>query len=463
MENPHRVHPMLVMLVVGVGTLLSAMAGSAVTLALPRIGREFEVSIGSAGWVLEAYLLAVTSLLLLAGRASDAVGHRVVYLVGFAWFGLASTACGFANNLQVLVAGRIFQGVGGAMLMATAPALLTTAFPPNRRGFALGTVSTATYIGLTVGPPLGGFLVTHVSWRWVFFINAPSALVVVALGAALLPRPERTPGTRWDLEGTVTLLAGLPLALIAIDQGHNWGWLSLRTLTAAAGGMALLVLFVLLELRSADPLLQVRLFHSRELSCATVSAVGNYVGVFVAIILTPYYLTEGLGLTSSRAGLLLSIQPVVMAFVASPSGRLSDRIGTRSLSVAGLLVFAAGLAGLSTVGPATEPVVVAAWLAVMGLGTGVFISPNSSALMGAAPNHQQGVAAGVLAVGRNLGMMAGVAVAMTVFSAAGGRTARAWTETEYHALRLGLLIASGVALLSAVASAMRAPGNHSHG
>ena len=455
MESHDRVRPILVMLVVGVGTLLSAMAGSAVTLALPRIGQEYGVSIGSAGWVVEAYLVAVTSLLLVAGRASDAVGHRTIYLVGFGWFGLASVACGFADNLEMLVAGRILQGVGGAMLMATAPALLTTAFPPSRRGFALGTVSTATYVGLTVGPPLGGFLVTHASWRWVFFLNGPSALVVVGLGFVLLPTAARAPRERWDVAGTLTLMAGLPFALVAIDQGHDWGWLSWRTLGAATGGVTLLGTFVWLELRCSDPLLQLRLFRSRQLTGATLSAVANYVALFICIILIPYYLTEGLGLTSSAAGFLLSVQPVIMAIVASPSGRLSDRIGTRSLAVAGMLIFSAGMAGLATIGPTTPPGVVAIWLAVMGFGTGVFISPNSSALMGAAPKHQQGVAAGVLAVARNLGMMAGVAVSMSVFQAAGGRTARVWTDTEFAALRLALAIGSGVAFLGAFASAIR--------
>lgn len=446
----------LVALVVGIGTLLSALAGSAVALALPEIGRELGVSIGSASWVMEAYLLAVTVLLLPAGRASDLLGHRAVYVAGFLLFGVASLACGLAPSFGLMVAARLLQGGGGALLMAAAPALLTTSFPSRERGRALGIVSTATYAGLTAGPPLGGALIAGLGWRWVFFLNVPTAALIVALGLAVLPRPtSRKRGVAWDPMGILALSAGLPVLLVAVVEGPTWGWLAPRTLALALGGLALLAGFTLLEKRVRAPLLHLELFRSRVFTGAVLSAIANYVALFVPIFLLPFGLREGLGLTPGATGAFLAVQPFVMALVASPSGWLSDRVGTRWLATSGMALLAVGLVGLSTLREGFGSAATVAWLAVMGLGTGVFISPNSSALMGAAPRAQQGVAGGVLAVARNLGMMAGVALAVSLFRALGGRTGHEWSALDFEALRACLAVAAGVAALGAVAAALR--------
>jgi EmrB/QacA subfamily drug resistance transporter len=445
----------LVALVVGVGTLLSAMAASTVTLALPELGRELGISIDTAGWVMEAFLVAVTVLLLPAGRGSDVLGHGKVYLAGFVVFGLASLACGLAASFGWLIAFRVVQGVGGALIMATAPALLTTSFPATERGKALGIVSTATYTGLTIGPPLGGVMVSTLGWRWVFFLNVPTAALILGMGAAFLPRGTKRKAPPPDVAGTVSLAVGLPLLLVAIIEGPTWGWLAPGTLALGLGGAAVLAAFVAIEARARSPLLAPSLFASPAFSGAALSAMANYVSLFVPIMLMPYYLREGLGLRPIEVGLLLTAQPLVMAIVASPAGWLSDRIGTTGLATAGMALLAAGLVGLATIGAESHVATVGAWLGLMGLGTGIFISPNSSALMGAAPPDRQGVAGGVLAVARNLGMMAGVATAMTVFTVAGGTTGREWTAGEFSALRWALHVGAAVAVLGAAAAALR--------
>jgi EmrB/QacA subfamily drug resistance transporter len=448
-----------VLLVVGLGTFLGAAQGSTVNLALPDIGRDLGIAIDLTGWVVSAFLLAVTVLLLVAGRASDLLGHRKVYLVGQLLFGLASLVAGLCDGIGTLIAARLVQGCGGAMVMATGPALLTTSFPPSQRGRALGMLATATYTGLTIGPPIGGWIVAQFSWRWVFFLNLPVALLITALGWLYLPRAVRRRAVPFDWGGAAALVLGLPLLLVALAQGERWGWGSELTLTCAAAGGLLVALFVILQRRGSSPLLDFGLFRSRVFTGAVLSALGNYVALFIPIILLPFYLIEALDVTPSRAGLLLSAQPIMMAVVTSPSGRLSDRIGSRGLATGGLLVLAVGLAGLATVGPTTSTFVVAAWLAVMGLGTGIFISPNSSALMGAAPPAQQGVAGSVMAVARSLGMIIGVAAATSIYVAAGGQTGRAWIAADYQALRVALWVAAGVSVASAVAAALR--GGHS--
>ncbi|MBN2359133.1 MAG: MFS transporter [Deltaproteobacteria bacterium] len=444
--------PGLTLLVIGTGTFLSAMAASTIALALPDLGRELGVSIESSRWVMQAYLMSVTSLMLVAGRLADLFGLRRAYLAGFALFGVAATACGLAPGYWALVIARLLQGIGGAFIMSTAPALLTTSFPAERRGQALGMLSTGTYAGLTIGPPLGGLIISTLGWRWVFFLNAPATILVLALGLWLLPHRDPRPGQRLDWSGTATLISGLPLLLLVLSQGTAWGWLTVRTLGVAAPALGLLGLFVAIERRRQQPLLDLALFGSPRFSGATLSAIFNYVALFSQSILLPFYLTEGLGLTSAHAGLLLTAQPLLMAIVVSPAGALSDRLGTRPLATAGMLLMAAALAGMTTLDRGSGQLAVFAWLALLGLGTGIFISPNSSALMGAAPRRQQGVAGGVMATARNLGMVIGIAVATAVFYACGGATGRSWSATDYAALHRALWVAAAVGVLGAATS-----------
>lgn len=453
-ETPDR-RRWLVALVVGLGTLLSAMAGSTVTLALPELGRDLDISIDTAGWVMEAFLLTVAVLLLPAGRGGDLLGHSRVYMIGFIVFGLASLACGLVSGFYELIAARVVQGIGGALIMSTAPALLTTSFSPKERGKALGIVSTATYTGLTIGPPLGGFLISTLGWRWVFFLNVPTGALILALGFFFLPRRSERKPVVVDVAGTASLSLGLPLFLLAVIEGPSWGWLAPATLLLGVSGALCLGAFVVIEARSKAPLLQLALFRSRVFTGAALSAIANYIALFVPLIMIPFYLREGLDLAPLSTGMLLMVQPFVMAVVASPSGWLSDKVGTRWLTTGGMILLASGLVGLSTIGGASSPVDVGLWLVLMGLGTGIFISPNSSALMGAAPRDQQGVAGGVLAVARTLGMIAGVALAMTVFTSVGGRTGEQWTHLEFTALRWTLVVAAAVCAAGAVAAALR--------
>ncbi len=449
------VRPNAVLLVVGIGTLLSALAGSAVTLILPTISKEMNISLDQASWIMISFMLAVTVLLLIFGRAGDLFGHRKVYLGGFFLFGVASLTCGLAGSFWMLVFGRLFQGVGGAMVMATGPALLTTTFPGAQRGKALGMLATATYIGLTIGPPFAGYLISSLSWRWIFYINIPITAFLFTLGLFFLPSDVRSGEKSFDFGGAFTFVVGLPLLLLALSQGHKWGWSSWQSLVCIAFGGSLLAAFFRIETRSGDPLLDLTMFRSRTFSGATLSALANYMALFIQMILLPYFLMEALRVDPAHAGLVLSAQPLMMALVASPSGWISDRIGTRGLSVVGMAILAAGLAGMSTVGANASLMVVAIWLGVMGIGTGIFISPNSSAIMGAAPRARQGVAGGIMAMARNFGMVVGVALATLVYQASGGRMGGDWGAADFHAFSVTMCVAAVIALTGAATSALR--------
>jgi len=447
--------PYLVLTVVGVGTLLSAMAGSMVNLALPDLGRDLGISIEESRWVVQSFLLAVGALLLPAGRLGDLLGHRRVYLIGYTFFGAASLLCGLAGSFASLVFFRVLQGLGSAMALAASPALLTLSFPEEQRGRALGMQSTATYVGLTLGPTLGGLIVSALGWRWTFYVYVPVTLIILILGLGFLPRKKKDKRPKYDLAGALALVLGLPLLLLLLSESQRWGLGFFMTWLSAGLGALGLSVFVLIQRRSASPLLDLNLFRSRMFTGASISAVANYIALFCVTILMPFYLEEGRGKSPAVTGMFLSVQPLLMALAASPSGWLSDRIGSRGLATTGMLIMAAGLFGLSGLGPDSGETVVILWLSMVGLGTGIFISPNSSALMGSAPRKQQGAAGAVMAESRVLGMFIGVAMATAIYNAAGGQTGTRWNPEDFDAMHLAMLAGSAAALLGALSASLR--------
>lgn len=402
-------------------------------------------------WVVTVFLLIVSALLLTFGRLGDLRGHTPVYVVGMAIFSVGATLCGIASNVGTLILFRGVQAVGAAMLFATSPAILVRIFPPEQRGRAFGLQSMLVYLGLTAGPTLGGWLTERLGWRAVFLINLPLGLVSLALSLRFLPRHEpRREGERFDPAGMGLFTLALVSLMLALNQGHAWGWRSPR-LIALLGGAALSAgLFRWIEGRVAHPLLDLGLFRNRLFTLAGLSAIANYVAIYSIIFLMPFYLIQGRGMGAGHAGLILTAQPLLMAIAAPLSGILSDRIGSRLPGTAGMVVLAVGLWLLSRLdGSAPAPQIVAA-LGVAGLGTGLFVSPNSSALMGSVPRERQGIAGGVLGTARNFGMVLGVGLAGAIYS-----TLVARGSGVIVAVEKSFLAAAGVALLGALLSAAR--------
>jgi MFS family permease len=265
------------------------------------------------------------------------------------------------------------------------------------------------------------------------------------------PRQTRHP----DWLGMVTWTVGLSLCLLVLTKGTEWGTKNYFTWGSLLIGGVILVAFVINELHQRDPLLTPSLFRQRLFTGATVSALCNYIAQFAPMILIPFFLEEGINCSPAQAGLVLSSQPLMMALVASPFGMLSDRIGSRGLATMGMLIMAGGLFGLCTLDGTSSMVDAALWYGIIGLGTGVFISPNSSALMGSVPRIQQGLAAGIMAITRNLGMLIGAAAATAIYQAAGGHTGRPWIESDFQAMRIALQLSVLVAIIGAVSAALR--------
>lgn len=448
----------LVLAAVGAGTFMSALDASIVNVALPIIRTGLRADVAAVQWVVTVYLLVVSGTLLGFGRLGDLLGHKRVYMWGFAFFVAGSLMCAFARDVTLLSAFRGVQAIGAAMLFANSAAILTACFPPHRRGRALGLLATLTYLGLTVGPPLGGLLASRFGWPAIFFVNVPIGLAAVAMSWRFIPASEAGGAReRFDWAGAAVFLVGLVTLMLGLNQGHAWGWGSPATLGTLGFAAVALTAFVAIERRGASPMLDLSLFADATFSAATASALLNYVSVYTVVFIMPFYLIQGRGLPAGRAGLLLAVQSIVMAVTAPLSGSLSDRIGPRAPIVSGLLVLAGGLAWLGTLGAATPLPVVTAALAVVGLGTGAFISPNTSALMGAAPRPRLGIASGVLAEARNVGMVLGVGLAGAVFTTVLAGAEPGPHTTFFAAVRASFLAAAAVSILAAAIAAARRP------
>jgi EmrB/QacA subfamily drug resistance transporter len=446
----------LVLLAIGIGTFMSALDGSVVNTILPVVTDYFKTDVATIEWVVTTYLLVVSGLLLSVGRLGDLRGNKVAYIWGFVIFVLGSGLCGSAPSPVFLIIARGLQAIGAAMLFANSPAILTKNFPASQRGQALGLQGAMTYLGLTTGPFLGGWLADTFGWHSVFYINIPIGMLAIWLSASIIPRDTPSGQTeRFDLPGALTFMVGLVTLLFALNQGHTLGWTSPLILGLFTASFLILGLFTRIEMRAPAPMLDLSLFKRRVFTMSTISPILNYICVYSVLFLTPFYLIQGRGLSASQAGLILTAQPILMAFTAPFSGRISDRIGSRIPTTLGMLVMAGGLFLVSRLTLESPFWMVVLGLAIGGLGTGLFVAPNNSALMGDAPRNRQGIAAGVLALARNVGMVLGIGLTGAIFTTYLSRGNPGNATTLVHAFNAGLLFASGVALLAAVVSYLR--------
>ena len=449
-------HKYLILVSVGLSSFMAALDGSVVNTVLPVIRQYFNSDVATIEWTVVIYLLVLSSLLLSFGRLGDMLGHKRIFIAGFGVFVISSMLCGLSVSAWMLVTMRAIQAFGAAMMAANSPAILTKNFPPNQRGQALGLGATMTYLGLVTGPSLGGMLAQHFGWRSIFYINVPVSLIGILFGIQLIPKDHNGEQNKepFDLPGALLFSVGLIALLFSLNQGHAYGWGSGIILGGLILSGLLLAGFIAVERRTAKPMLDLSLFNNRIFSLSSISAVLNYISLYSITFLMPFYLIQGRGLNPAQAGLLLTAQPLLMAITAPLSGSLSDKIGTRLPAMLGMAILAVGLFLLSRLTPVTPLWYILLSLATAGTGIGIFISPNNSALMGAAPRNRQGIAAGVLATARSVGMVLGVGIAgaiLTTVMAVSG-------DGLFQAIRLGYLAAMLFAILGGFASAVRKNG-----
>ncbi len=399
----------LVLSAVSVGTFMATLDGSIVNISLPRIQEAFSIDLTVVEWVSIAYLVVVGSVLLPFGRLGEVLTFRRVYLSGFVLFTVASVLCGAAPGAPALIGFRVLQGVGAGMLQAMGPAIVARTFGPGERGKALGLNAISVSLGLTLGPVLGGVLTEVATWRAVFFVNLPIGLFAIAWAMRILPREEPTGGQTFDVPGAVLSGTALLTLLLALTQGESLGWTSPVILALLVAFVLTAGLFLRVEQRAVQPMIDLGLFSIRAFSAGNASVVIAFAGLFTATFLLPFLLENAAGYPPIQAGLLLTPVPIVGALVAPFSGTLSDRIGSRVPASIGIAVMAAGLLSLSQLGPGFGPLDLVWRLGLIGVGQGLFMSPNSSAVLGSVPRHRIGTASGTLAQMRIDGQALGIA------------------------------------------------------
>ncbi len=447
-----------VLISVAFGAFMAPLDSSIVNTVLPLVSREFRADVPVIEWVVLAYLLSLSSLLLIGGRLGDLFGDKPLYVAGFALFTLSSMLCGLASGVGSLIASRVLQAIGGAMMIAIGPAILTRSFPASQWGQALGIQASVVYIGLTVGPGLGGAIASALGWRWVFFINLPIGIVAIGVALSVLRTDRKTaPGGRFDFAGAASFMLTLFTLVLVLSRGAAWGWTSGVVRVAWGSATIGAVLFFRTELRSPHPFFDIRLFRHRLFAAATVSAMLNYMATTTTAFLTPFFLIQGNQMTPGHAGSLLMAMPLVMAMVAPMSGWLSDRIGSRIPTVAGMACLATGMFLMGQLGAGGSDRQIILRLGLIGLGIGLFTTPNNSAIMGAMPRTHQGLGSGIVATARTIGNVLGVAVSGSLFGvevqkllAVLGQEALAVTGAYRHAVTIGAAIALAGAFTSLI-------------
>ncbi len=437
--------------------LLSSLGTSIANVGLPTFAETFDASFQAVQWVVLAYLLAITSLIVSAGRLGDLTGRRRLLLGGLLLFTVASSVCGLAPTLGVLIAARAVQGLGAAILLALTIAFVGEIVPKARTGSAMGLLGTMSAIGTALGPSLGGILIATLGWRAIFLVNVPLGIVAFILARRHLPGDGRRPAAeRPGFDHVGTLLLGLTLAAYAlamtIGRG-SFGLLNIALLLAALAGVGL---FLLVEARARSPLIRLAIFRDPSLSASLAMSALVSTVMMATLVVGPFYLARALGLGAAQVGLVLSVGPIAAALTGIPAGRIADRFGQQRVTIIGLIAIAAGSVVLSLT-PATRGVPgYVAPIVVITVGYALFQTANNTAVMRDVRPDQRGVTSGLLNLSRNLGLITGASVMGAVFALAAATTDI--TTARPGAVATGMRITFAVAAILTFAALAAAVG-----
>ncbi len=444
-------------LAVNIASFLITFNSSALNVALPSIGKEVGADPITMGWVVNGFLLASTALLMPLGRLADIAGRKRTFISGLLIFALSSALSALSNSAWPLVASRALQGVGGAMIFATSVAILASVFPAGRRGRAIGAYSSATYLGLSTGPFLGGLLTHRLGWRSLFLLNVPiCSLVALATMRRVKGEWAEARGEGFDLIGSALYAIPLALAIYGISSLPSAS--AVIPISIGAAGLAA---FALREENVEHPILNIALFrHNIAFALSNLAALINYSATFGIGFLMSLYLQFIRGLDPQIAGLILVSQPAAQAAFSPIAGRLSDRVEPRIVASAGMALTALGIAALSLSGEGGDLWIIMAELSIIGLGFASFITPNTAAIMGSVEPKFFGMASSTLATMRLAGQTMSMAIAMMVLSAqiGGARIAPEIFPSLLMGIRNSLMIFSALCAAGTFASLARVKG-----
>ncbi len=455
-------NPWVIFSVVAISTFMATLDSSIVNVALPVITRVLNTDINLAQWIVTGYLLTISSLLPIFGRAGDMYGQRRVLTAGMILFVLSSALCGMSASIWMLISSRILQAIGAAMMMSNGPAIIATTFPVNQRGRALGSIGTVVALGSVAGPSIGGILVGAFGWQSIFYINIPIGLAGFVMGRVLLPEGKRKDET-FDFAGSFLFTLSISSILLVLSHGGSWGWSSFPVIAGSITGITSLILFIYTENVVRHPMLDLSLFRNWPFLAGNMSGLLSFMAMFSNAILLPFFLTRISNLSPSQVGLIITPFPLVMGVVAPVSGYLSERIKPVILTTLGLTITAAGLGTMSSVTAGTSIYHIAVVQAALGLGSGLFQSPNNNSVISSVIREKMGIAGGMNALMRNIGMVTGTAISVSIFenqrvgflSGISAPTAIQMNDAFIHGFHYALLTGACIAAAGAFISLNR--------
>jgi EmrB/QacA subfamily drug resistance transporter len=408
-------YPWIVVSITCIGAFIGQLDASIVQLTLPVLERTFHATLASVSWVAIGYLLAYAATLPVFARMSEILGRKVLYIAGYAVFTVASLLCGFATDLDVLIACRLLQGIGGGMLGSNSITILTRAVAPGQRGRAMGFFAAAQAVGISAGPVIGGLLLGTIGWRWVFWVSVPFGIAGVILGWLILPQTVLPEGAKkLDRWGAMLLSPALAAFVISLSELGTWRpEFVLLTMFVAA---ILLPPFIVRERSSENPLINLKLFRVAPFLGGVIGVSASYGLLYAMFFVMSFAFVRGFNQSPVSAGIHLAIIPIVIGVAAPISGRLYEKFGSRTLTTAGMVLCSIAIILLASGSEQMNQGVLVEALAIFGLGLGVYITPNNAATMAAAPEGQNAQAGGLLNLMRVLGCMGGIVIASSALS-----------------------------------------------
>lgn len=448
------------------GTFMATMDFSIVNVALPTLSREFERPAETVVWATLTSSLVVTGVTLTAGRVGDLYGRKRVYITGWIIFTISMGIASLAQSIEQLIAIRFVQAIGVSLAIANGNAIVADAFPPEQRGQALGTTGSVVGAGLMSGPIFGGFILELLNWQAIFYLRVPIGLAAMTMAFIFIRPSEPLPaGTsrKLDIPGAIALFATLSTALLAVNRGQTWGWTSPIIVGLLLFAGCSLAAFLRIEARAVSPVVSLALFKIRSYAVGVSSLALNFSGQAAVTFLMPFYLQEVKGFNTAQTGLVTATVPSMMLLLSSFSGRISDRYGFKHQTTLGIALVSLGLFSLATLGANTPVPLIMARLALVGIGSAIFMSPNSASIMSSVPRERLGTASASVATSRNIGQAVGLAMASTVLvavaTASAGFTADQVADLPrgsiLEGVRVAFLVAACASCLAIVASSFR--------
>ncbi len=405
---------------ISLATFMASLDGTIVNIALPTISESFSLSSSAVSWVATIYLLVMAGCVLIFGKISDLIGFKRIFLTGFIIFTIGSFLCGFLPDLTgsflTLIGSRAFQGVGGAMITAIAPAMVTAFIPMNMKGKAMGIIMTMAGLATAIGPTVGGFLTQYLSWHWIFFINVPVGIIALLLGLRVIPgQPSHQTLEVFDRIGAGLIFVGLAFLLYGFSEGTNLGWTSPVIIGSLGLAVVLLGLFVWKELHIQNPILEIRLFHDKNFLLINLVIFLVFFSFSGVNYLLPFYLEYVGGYSTSEAGLILTALSVAMMVAGIIAGVLYNHLGGRILSIIAAVVLLIGYFLITHLRIYTPTIFVTVCLLCIGFGLGLIITPISNMIMTSASKKYQGMVSSLTSLERFAPMTIGIAIYNVIF------------------------------------------------